>query len=203
MRTLQAGERAALSDLGAGDTTEVTIEAGLSGTDVTAFGLQEGRLTDDRYMVFYNQPSSPEGAMQLLEQGPRTRFSVNLLALPPQITEVVFAATHSEQPFAGTLLRVNLGQATFDASSALAAEKAVMLLRLYRHAGQWRAAAIGQGFDGGLAALVQHFGGEVAAETAPSAPPAEAAPCTAAASSPQQGGPPQAKSRGRATQARH
>jgi hypothetical protein len=45
-------------------------------------------------------------------------------------------------------------------------EKAVMLGELYRKDGLWRFSAIGQGFNGGMAALVKHFGGEVLEETA-------------------------------------
>jgi hypothetical protein len=43
-----------------------------------------------------------------------------------------------------------------------AAERAVMLGTLYRKDGGWRFMAAGQGFDGGLDALVAHFGGAVA-----------------------------------------
>jgi len=43
-------------------------------------------------------------------------------------------------------------------------EQALMLGELYRKDGAWRFSATGQGFNGGLAALVEHFGGEVAEE---------------------------------------
>jgi hypothetical protein len=43
-------------------------------------------------------------------------------------------------------------------------ERATMLIEIYRKDGIWRLAAIGQGFNAGLAALIQHFGGEVAEE---------------------------------------
>ena len=39
----------------------------------------------------------------------------------------------------------------------------------------WRFAAVGQGFDGGLDALLRNFGGEVVEEEAPAAPPPAAA----------------------------
>ena len=41
-------------------------------------------------------------------------------------------------------------------------ERAVMLIEFYRKDGQWRTSPVAQGFNGGLAALVQHFGGSVA-----------------------------------------
>ncbi len=49
-------------------------------------------------------------------------------------------------------------------------ERALMLLEIYRKDGVWRTCALGQGFNGGLSALVQHFGGTVA-EPAPAPEP--------------------------------
>ena len=172
MTALQAGQRVPLADLNLDPAAlDVQVHCTLPGTDVTAFGLQDGRLADDRYMVFYNQPASPGGEVRLTGQGERTAFTLNLNALPASVTEVVLAATHDTQPVAqaGTLT-VTVGGAggsgaNFDVKPHLRAEKAVMLVRFYRHGGAWRLATVAQGFDGGLDALVRHFGGEVAADT--------------------------------------
>ncbi len=51
--------------------------------------------------------------------------------------------------------------------SDFALERALMVGELYRKDGIWRFAAVGQGFNVGLDALVKHFGGEVAEESAP------------------------------------
>ncbi|MFB9994542.1 VWA domain-containing protein [Deinococcus oregonensis] len=178
MTALTAGQRLPLATLGVGSSFNVQVHCTLSGTDITAFGLKDGKLSDDRYMVFFNQPKSPEGALALTGQGVDTAFSVNLASLPADITEVYFTATHDTTPVgqAGAL-SVTLGSATFDVKPHLKAEKAVMLVRLYRHQGDWRLATVAQGFDGGLDALVRHFGGEVAeAPAAPVATPPAAAP---------------------------
>ena len=54
--------------------------------------------------------------------------------------------------------------ARFDfAGNLFAQERAAMLIEIYRKDGLWRLSPIGQGFNGGLEALVQHFGGDVAA----------------------------------------
>jgi len=50
-------------------------------------------------------------------------------------------------------------------------ERAAMLIEIYRKDNIWRLAANGQGFSAGLAALIQHFGGEVAEEAAPQVTP--------------------------------
>ncbi len=170
---MQAGERKTLADLGLSERLEVRVECDLHGTDFSAFGLQGGKLADDRYMVFYNQPRSPEGAITLRPPG---EFTFELQALPPAVDEVYLTATHDESPLSNAgRLNVSFGAHTFDVKPHLKAEKAVMLLRLYRHSGGWRLAAVAQGFNGGLAALVGHFGGEVA-ETANEPLPAASAP---------------------------
>jgi stress response protein SCP2 len=43
-------------------------------------------------------------------------------------------------------------------ASDFSQEKAVMLIEIYFKNDLWRIAAIGQGFNGGLKALVRHFG---------------------------------------------
>ena len=45
--------------------------------------------------------------------------------------------------------------------SDFSAERALMLLEIYRKKDVWRISAIGQGFNGGLDALIKHFGGTV------------------------------------------
>ncbi len=166
---MQAGERKSLADLGLSERLEVRAECNLHGTDFSAFGLQGGKLADDRYMVFYNQPRSPEGAIALRPSG---EFTFDLRALPPAVDEVYLTATHDELPLSHAgRLSVSFGAHTFEVKPYLKAEKAVMLLRLYRHSGGWRLATVAQGFNGGLAALVQHFGGEVAEEKAVASKP--------------------------------
>jgi hypothetical protein len=62
------------------------------------------------------------------------------------------------------------GKAQFDVARYLAHEKAVMMVEIYRHGGAWKLGTIAQGFDGGLAALITHLGGEVAPDTPSPAP---------------------------------
>jgi len=171
--TLQAGQRVPFSTLGLPTAVTVAVHCSLPGVDVTAFGLQDGKLLDDRYMVFFNQQSSPHGEVTLAQQGEHTRFHVNLAALPERVTDVIFAATHDDTPV-GTahVLTVQVGHVLFDVQPHLKAEKAAMLVRLYRHQGEWRLAGVAQGFDGGLAELVRHFGGDVT-DTPPASPKLE------------------------------
>jgi len=178
MTILTPGTRLPLHALGLGTTLRVQVDCDLDGTDVCAFGLTDGTLADDRFMVFFNQPSSPEGAIRI-NPGTQRSFNLDLGRLDSKITEIVFTATHDASPLASAgTLRVQLGEHLFDALPALKQERAVMLIRLYRRNDEWRVGANGQGFDGGLSALVHHFGGEVAQpqELGTAEPPAPTLP---------------------------
>ena len=59
----------------------VSLPAGEA--DVTCFGVDgAGKLSDDRYFVFYNQTRSPEGAVSMEQSGGTTAFSIDLGRLP-------------------------------------------------------------------------------------------------------------------------
>jgi stress response protein SCP2 len=143
--------------------------------DFACFGLDsQQKLSDDAYMTFFNQPKTPCGAVELsTPAGDTLGFSCQLAKLPAKIDKLVFTAaidgaTSMRQIQNGHLRFLLAGQevARFAFSGTdFQDEKAVMLGELYRKDGTWRFSAIGQGFNGGMAALVQHFGGEVAEET--------------------------------------
>jgi stress response protein SCP2 len=140
--------------------------------DFACFGLDsQQKLSDDAYMTFFNQPKTPCGAVELsTPAGDTLGFSCQLAKLPAKIDKLVFTAaidgaTSMRQIQNGHLRFLLAGQEVvrFAFSGAdFQDEKAVMLGELYRKDGTWRFSAVGQGFNGGMAALVQHFGGEVA-----------------------------------------
>ena len=46
--------------------------------DFCCFGVDKNeKLSDDRYMVFYNQPTSPENELSLSQTGGRAEFTVD------------------------------------------------------------------------------------------------------------------------------
>ena len=59
--------------------------------DLASFGLDaQYKLSDERYMTFYNQPKTPCQAVQLLDNQPQqSRFLVNLDQLPNTIQYLV------------------------------------------------------------------------------------------------------------------
>jgi len=166
MHALTRGQKAGLADLGLGNRFEIGIDVQpTSGSaDISCFGLDAaGRLSDDRYMVFYNQLSSPGGAIALRLQQGRASFQVDLAALPASIAKLVFTAAldgpGTMRDVSQAVLRLGDGAQFALGGADFASEKAVILGELYRRDGGWRFGAVGQGFDGGMAALLKHFGG--------------------------------------------
>ncbi|MFF7235595.1 TerD family protein [Streptomyces collinus] len=182
-REFQRGHKARISDLTAGTDLYVGVQITAPGLtfDISCFGLDaDERLSDDRYFVFFNQPKSPEESIQLLgsQSGDTESFRVTLDRIPSRIRKLSFTATVDG---AGQMSQVNPGYLRIVAGgeevarysfngSEFSTERAVMLGDLY-FKDVWRFAAVGQGFDGGLEALLKNFGGEVLEEEAPAAPP--------------------------------
>ncbi|MGI5357283.1 TerD family protein [Streptomyces sp. CA-252508] len=187
-REFQRGHKAKISDLTPGTDLYVGVQIAAPGLtfDISCFGLDANeQLSDDRYFIFFNQPKSPEESIQLLgaQAGDTESFRVTLDRVPPHIHKLSFTATidgagQMSQVGPGYLRIVAGGEEVaryaFDGSE-FSTERAVMLGDFYLK-DVWRFAAVGQGFDGGLEALLKNFGGEVAEEE-PAAPqqPAQAA----------------------------
>ncbi|MET7815447.1 TerD family protein [Streptomyces sp. NPDC005395] len=182
-REFQRGHKARISDLTAGTDLYVGVQISGPGLsfDISCFGLDaEERLSDDRYFVFFNQPKTPEESIQLLgaQAGDTESFRVTLDRIPQQIQKLSFTATIDG---AGQMSQVGPGYLRIVAGgeevarypfsgSEFSTERAVMLGDFYLK-DVWRFAAVGQGFDGGLDALLRNFGGEVAEDEAPAQQP--------------------------------
>jgi stress response protein SCP2/uncharacterized protein (AIM24 family) len=195
-REFQRGHKAKVSDLTSGTDLYVGVRIAGPGLtfDISCFGLDaDEQLSDDRYFIFFNQPKSPEESIQLLgaQAGDSESFRVTLDRIPANIHKLSFTATLDG---AGQMSQIGPGYIRIVAGgeevvkyaftgSEFTTERAVMLGDFYLK-DVWRFAAVGQGFDGGLDALLKNFGGEVAEEApapesqgaAPGfAPPAQAA----------------------------
>ncbi len=193
MKEFTRGQKSKIQDLTTSTDLTVSLDAQASGSpefDISCFGVDaDGKLSDDRYFVFYNQKRSPEGEIEALgaQNGDREAFRVNLSILPQKIQKLVFTITLDG---AGTMSQVSRGHlrittggsevARFPFTGAdFSQEKAVIVGEIYRK-DVWRFAAVGQGFNGGLSALLQHFGGQEIEDTTPAPaaapPPAPASP---------------------------
>lgn len=154
--------------------------------DYVCFGVDaQGKLSDDRYMVFFNQPNSPCSSVSLFRGGV---FKLDLSTLPESIDRLVFTASidgsgamRDIEPSSFTIEQptdTKLAICDFR-SEHFAGEKAIMVADIYRKNGEWRLQANLQGFNEGLEALVRHFGGEVnddpsTSQASPSPPPTPA-----------------------------
>jgi tellurite resistance protein TerA len=176
MAELAQGQRIKLTDLGLASQFTLAFNGGTN-VDVACFGLDaDRRLVDERYMTFFNQPRTPCGGV--VAQGPST-FELDLSKLPPAIGVLVVtlsvdgAGTMRSLPASAVELRQGgMTLARFAVHGGMfASERALMLVEIYRKDGLWRFNALGQGFDGGLDAVVRHFGGTVADATPPPPPP--------------------------------
>ena len=140
--------------------------------DVSVFGLDtENHLSDEAYMIFYNQPVSPCGSIRLKHsKNQQSLFSVNLATLDSKIEHLMVTLAIDGN---GTMSQIGQGKISlinmenqvvasfaFD-GSMFDQERAIMLFECYKKSGIWRFAAIAQGFNGGLASLIEYYGGEV------------------------------------------
>ena len=89
---LQKGQKCKLTDLTEDGRLRLSVAVSLPAgeADVTCFGVDgAGKLSDDRYFVFYNQTRSPEGAVSMEQSGRTTAFSIDLGRLPDFLQRLV------------------------------------------------------------------------------------------------------------------
>jgi len=140
--------------------------------DFCCFGVDsEGKLSDDRYMVFYNQKTTPQKEISITELPDGVRYTLKLSAIPAYINKLVFTVSIDGTQTMGEMesfitkvyqqedqsLELSLTGGDF------AKEKAVIAIEIYRK-DVWRIGCVAGGFDGGLSALLAHFGGEEVGE---------------------------------------
>lgn len=166
---LQRGMREKIAnhiDPGVGFCVEMTV-VGPAVYDFSCFGIdQSSRLSDDRYMIFYNQTASPANEITLALDNNSAKFLVDLSKLPPAIDRLVFTASIDGNGTMGeiaahrfVLMQDNTPRLSMELSGAdFRQEKAVISVEIYRK-GEWRIAAAAKGFNGGLSALLAAYGG--------------------------------------------
>lgn len=180
MENLSRGQRLPLANIAPDGRLDIGLSAAGLRLDFACFGLgADGKLLDESYMTFFNQPRTPCGGAELTDiPGDLLGFSIDTRLLPANLDQLAITASvdgdGAMSQLASGYLRLLAGgaeQARFAFSGKdFDQERAVMLGNLYRKDGQWRFMAVGQGFNGGLDALVTHFGGAVAAPSPAPAP---------------------------------
>ncbi len=152
--------------------------AGPAVYDFTCFGLDEqGKLSDDAYMIFYNQTQSPNGEIVYQASANQAQFTVDLNRLPQKLQKLAFTVSIDGAGTMGmienhvleirqngqSLLELGLHGADFQQ------ETAIITMEIYKK-DVWRFAMTASGFNGGLGDLLRNYGGEEA-QAAPAAQP--------------------------------
>ena len=135
--------------------------------DSCCFGVDRAdKLSDENYMVFYNQTSSPNKEIVLSGNGANTTYTICLSKLPTHICKLVFTTSiegnevmKQVQSLIVTLYQGNNSLKLNLTGSDFRDEKAVIAVEIYKK-DIWRVAAVASGFNGGLSALLAHYGGE-------------------------------------------
>ncbi|MDR1603986.1 MAG: VWA domain-containing protein [Gracilibacteraceae bacterium] len=135
----------------------------------------DGRLPDNRYLVYDKQSASPEQEI-CVTQGTFAqlfRFRIDLAKLPPAIDRLAFTVAsegaetmrHLERGFIRFLHnRSEVLKYAYDGNE-FTSEHSLVICEIYRKDASWRLAAVGRGFRGGFQALVSNYGGAVLRDT--------------------------------------
>ncbi|MET9351107.1 TerD family protein [Streptomyces termitum] len=180
MRELPKGANIGLAALSE-DTGSVVVGLGWSSpsgdgdADVSVLLLDDGgKVRSDADFYFYNRPAAEDGSVQLLgkvptEDGSEDRISLDLTAVPPEVTRIVIAASRYGESSFGNLndLRLSLADRSGEALLGFSitdatVETAFIFGELYRRGEEWKFRAVGQGYETGLAGLATDFGIRIA-----------------------------------------
>ena len=166
-------------DLGLGWNPRATDGKAFDLDDVAFLTGEDGKVRLDGEFIFFNQKVSPCGSVTHNGDnrtgdgdGDDETISVDLSKVPQEVAKIVFAVTIHEGQQNGqnfgmvdrAYIRVinqdaNAEElARFDLSEDGSTEVAMIFGELYRHSGEWKFKAVGQGFSGGLGALAASYG---------------------------------------------
>jgi tellurium resistance protein TerD len=147
--------------------------------DASAFMLgAKNKLPQDEFFVFYNNPKSPDGAVESSgddttggsSDGDDETLTVDLAKVSSEIQEIVFTVTIHDyearhQNFGqvrNSFIRIYNAQtneeiAKYELDEDFSVETAVEFGRLYKRSGEWKFEAMGIGYIGGLQYFVDKY----------------------------------------------
>lgn len=147
--------------------------------DASAFLLDAGgKVRSEADFIFYNQLKSACGSVQHTGdnrtgagEGDDEALMVDLNKVPTDVQKITFTVTIHEaeqrkQNFGqvqNAFIRLvnaetNTEVARYDLAEDASTETAMIFGELYRHDGEWKFGAVGQGYAGGLAAMCRQYG---------------------------------------------
>ena len=147
--------------------------------DASVFLLTDGgKVRSDQDFIFYNNLRSSDGSVEHtgdnhtgVGEGDDEAVKVALDRVPADVAKITLAVTIHD----GEGRRQNFGMvsnafirvlnndtgrelARYDLSEDASTETAMIFGEVYRHGGEWKFRAVGQGYAGGLAPLARNFG---------------------------------------------
>ena len=150
--------------------------------DVSVFMTgASGKVERESNFIFYNNPKDDAGSVVYsgdnrtgVGEGDDESVNIQLAKVPADVQRISFTVTIHE----AAARSQNFGQVSnayirivnedsgeelirYDLGEDYSIETAVIAGELYRHGGEWKFAAIGSGFSGGLEALCRNFGLDV------------------------------------------
>ena len=138
----------------------------------------DGKVRSQDDFIFYNQLATPDGSVSHLGDnrtgegdGDDEQIRIDLSLLPADVDRIVICVTIDQ----GDVRRQNFGQVRdafcrvvneetgqevvrYDLSEDAASETAMIFSEIYRHGGEWKFRAVGQGYSTGLYGIATDFG---------------------------------------------
>jgi stress response protein SCP2 len=164
---MERGFRARLADyLNTSCPLQVKITtSGGAVYDTFCFGLDaEEKISDDGFVVFYNQGRSPGGEIVFRNEENEAVYEVQLKKLPGRIEKLAFAISIDGE---GTMHEISAhriqivqnGEVRLEVSldgSDFEQERAIIGIELY-YTKEWRIAVVARGFNEGLKELLRLY----------------------------------------------
>lgn len=150
--------------------------------DASAFLLAAtGKVRRDGDFIFYNNLRAEDGSVEHTGDnrtgegdGDDEALTIDLAAVPADVQKIAVAATIHDadsrrQNFGmvqNAFMRVvnsdnDREVARYDLTEDYSVETALIFGEIYRHGGEWKFRAVGQGYSGGLAPLARNYGVDV------------------------------------------
>jgi tellurium resistance protein TerD len=147
--------------------------------DASALMLDpSGKIVSDQHFVFFNNLTSPDGSVEHTGdnltgegEGDDEVIKVNLAGVPAEVDKItvavsIYDAEARSQSFGqvrNAYIRVinqadNAEITRYDLSEDASNETAMIFGELYRHSGEWKFRAVGQGYSTGLRGIAQDYG---------------------------------------------
>ena len=146
--------------------------------DASAFLLAANdKVRGETDFIFYNQTRSPEGSVEHTGDnrtgegdGDDEAVKINLAKIPTDVQKIAITVTIHDAESRGqnfgqvqnAFIRVvndqtNVEIVRFDLNEDYSTETAMIFGELYRHNGEWKFRALGQGYSGGLRAMCGQY----------------------------------------------